>query len=212
MSAELDIEVRNDTRYVVDTAAVAALARGVLRAEGVTAAELGIGFIGELRMRSLNRAHLGADYVTDVLAFPLEEPDEALARSDPDVAPVVIEVGLNGGGSGEVDEDPEGEGPDDGAAGEQGSPHETADDEALEERALEAAPRLLGDVVVCLKRAERQADEAGLPLSLETAMLLVHGILHVLGYDHEADVGQMALRQAELLEPLDWAGLVAPPA
>lgn len=190
MSDELDIEVRNDTRYRVDEAAVAALARGVLRAEAVTAAELGIGFIGELRMRSLNRAHLGADYVTDVLAFPLEEPDEAAEPQDGDVEPIVFEVGLDGGGPGGEDEE----------------------DEALEEEALDEAPRLLGDVVVCLKRAERQAGETGLPLSLETALLLVHGILHVLGYDHETDTGRMALRQAEILESLDWGGLVAPPS
>jgi probable rRNA maturation factor len=190
MSDGLVIEVRNDTRYQVDGAAVAALARGVLRAEGVTAAELGIGFIGELRMRSLNRTHLGADYVTDVLAFPLEEPEEVLEGRDDDVEPIVVEVDLNGGGPGEEDE---------GA-------------EALEVGALAVAPRLLGDVVVCLKRAERQADDAGLPLSLETALLLVHGILHVLGHDHETDAGQMAFRQAEILESLEWGGLVAPPA
>jgi ssRNA-specific RNase YbeY (16S rRNA maturation enzyme) len=40
----------------------------------------------------------------------------------------------------------------------------------------------------------------------------VHGILHVLGYDHEVDAGQMAVHQAEILESLDWVGLVAPPA
>ena len=36
----------------------------------------------------------------------------------------------------------------------------------------------------------------GLPLALEVALLLVHGTLHVVGYDHDADAGQMALRQA----------------
>jgi probable rRNA maturation factor len=169
MSDPLQIEVRNDTRYRVDVAAVVALARGVLRAEGVTAAELGVGFIGELRMRSLNRVHLGADYVTDVLAFPLEEPDEATEAA---------------------------------AAG----PAATSGDG-------EPVPRLLGDVVVCLKRAERQAAAGGLPLSLETAVLLVHGILHVLGHDHETDAGEMALRQAEILEALAWDDLMAvPPA
>jgi probable rRNA maturation factor len=166
MSEPLAIEVRNDTRYRVDEAAVAALARDVLRAEAVTAAELGVGFIGELRMRSLNRVHLGDDRVTDVLAFPLEEPAEASKRHA---------ESRSTGGAG-------------------------------------AVPRLLGDVVVCLKRADRQAGSAGLPLSLETAVLLVHGILHVLGYDHEADAGRMALRQAELLESLVWDGLIAPPA
>ena len=57
-------------------------------------------------------------------------------------------------------------------------------------------PRLLGDVVVCARQALRQARAAGTPLAFEIAMLLVHGTLHVLGYDHEADAGEMALRQA----------------
>jgi len=73
----------------------------------------------------------------------------------------------------------------------------------------DGVPRLLGDVVVCLRQAERQASRATLPLALEVALLLVHGTLHVVGYDHDVDAGQMALRQAELLEVADWEGLVA---
>jgi probable rRNA maturation factor len=77
------------------------------------------------------------------------------------------------------------------------------------EREDDAPPRLLGDVVVCLLRAESQARRAKLPLALEVALLLVHGTLHVVGYDHDADAGQMALRQAQLLEAVAWEGLVA---
>jgi probable rRNA maturation factor len=69
-------------------------------------------------------------------------------------------------------------------------------------------PRLLGDVVVCARQALRQARAEALPPALELAVLLVHGTLHLLGYDHEVDAGQMALRQAELLELVDWEALV----
>jgi probable rRNA maturation factor len=69
-------------------------------------------------------------------------------------------------------------------------------------------PRLLGDVVVCARQALRQARADSLPPALELAVLLVHGTLHLLGYDHEIDAGQMALRQAELLELVDWEALV----
>ena len=69
-------------------------------------------------------------------------------------------------------------------------------------------PRLLGDVVVCARQALRQARADSLPPDLELAVLLVHGTLHLLGYDHETDAGQMALRQAELLELVDWEALV----
>ena len=69
-------------------------------------------------------------------------------------------------------------------------------------------PRLLGDVVICARQALRQARADALPPALELAVLIVHGTLHLLGYDHETDAGQMALRQAGLLELVDWEALV----
>ena len=71
-----------------------------------------------------------------------------------------------------------------------------------------AVPRLLGDVVVCPRRAAAQARAAGTPLPFEIAMLLVHGTLHVVGYDHELDAGEMALRQARYLDDSSWEHLV----
>ncbi len=71
-----------------------------------------------------------------------------------------------------------------------------------------AVPRLLGDVVVCPRRAASQARAAGTPLAFEIAMLLVHGTLHVLGHDHETDAGEMALRQARHLDDASWERLL----
>jgi probable rRNA maturation factor len=70
-------------------------------------------------------------------------------------------------------------------------------------------PRLLGDVVVCPTRAAAQARGAGIPLAREIATLLVHGTLHVLGYDHETDHGEMSARQDELLGASSWERLLA---
>ena len=72
-------------------------------------------------------------------------------------------------------------------------------------------PLLLGDIVICARRAVEQARGDDLPPSFEVAVLLAHGTLHLLGYDHETDAGQMALRQAEVLELVDWEGLVVAP-
>ena len=69
-------------------------------------------------------------------------------------------------------------------------------------------PLMLGDIVICARRALRQARADDLPPSLELAVLLAHGALHLLGYDHETDAGQMALRQAEVLELVHWEALV----
>lgn len=49
----------------------------------------------------------------------------------------------------------------------------------------------LGDVVISLERAERQAAEHDLSLDEEIAQLILHGLLHLCGYDHETDQGEM---------------------
>jgi probable rRNA maturation factor len=58
--------------------------------------------------------------------------------------------------------------------------------------------RQLGDVVVCFAQAERQAGEAGVETLAEVRILIVHGLLHLLGHDHESDEGEMLARQDEL--------------
>jgi len=49
----------------------------------------------------------------------------------------------------------------------------------------------LGDLVISVPQAARQAAEHGLPLRRELRELLLHGVLHCLGYDHETDDGEM---------------------
>lgn len=61
---------------------------------------------------------------------------------------------------------------------------------------------LLGDVVISIPTAERQAAERGHSLDHEIRELLVHGILHLLGYDHERspeEAERMFARQREVL-------------
>lgn len=62
-------------------------------------------------------------------------------------------------------------------------------------------PMLLGDVVVCPAVAERGADEHGVSLEEELSLLVVHGLLHLLGMDHEdeAEAERMERRERELL-------------
>jgi probable rRNA maturation factor len=63
-------------------------------------------------------------------------------------------------------------------------------------------PITLGDVVIAPEVAERQALELGHSVEHELDVLLVHGVLHVLGYDHETDedAAVMDARQAALLD------------
>ena len=109
-------------RAALPRALVRRVVRTVARAEPTRAplSQLSVTFLGPLRMRRLNREHLGHDTVTDVIAFTLPAP----------------------GGS------------------------------------------LIGDVYLCRAEAERQARAAGCSLREELIRLVVHGTLHVLGYDH----------------------------
>jgi probable rRNA maturation factor len=71
----------------------------------------------------------------------------------------------------------------------------------------EAGPRpatesYLGDVVVSADAAKRQAARAGIPLDREIAELVIHGILHLCGYDHEADNGEMNRLELKLRKEL----------
>ena len=59
------------------------------------------------------------------------------------------------------------------------------------------APRLLGDVVISVETARRQAEERGHELARELTVLLVHGIVHLAGYDHEED------DEAEVMEAIE---------
>ncbi|MGW8312748.1 MAG: rRNA maturation RNase YbeY [Desulfuromonadales bacterium] len=63
-------------------------------------------------------------------------------------------------------------------------------------------PDLLGDVVISAETAARDAGEARLPFESELYFLLLHGILHLLGYDHErgtqAEARQMQAREREI--------------
>jgi len=49
----------------------------------------------------------------------------------------------------------------------------------------------LGDVVISVEQAARQARENGLTLEQEIAQLILHGLIHLCGYDHSTDDGEM---------------------
>ena len=59
------------------------------------------------------------------------------------------------------------------------------------------AEDILGDVVISLETAARQARARGWELGEEVALLLVHGILHLLGYEDESEAGAEEMRMEE---------------
>ena len=60
----------------------------------------------------------------------------------------------------------------------------------------------LGDIVISAEQAERQASDNRLTLENEVKQLILHGLLHLCGYDHETDTGEMNRRELELRNEL----------
>jgi len=62
----------------------------------------------------------------------------------------------------------------------------------LKRAGVKSVPKELGDVVISTDTAQRQAIDADHSLEREVDELVIHGVLHLCGYDHEIDRGQMA--------------------
>lgn len=60
------------------------------------------------------------------------------------------------------------------------------------------AGQVAGDLAISVPTAMRQAQEQGHALSIEVKVLMLHGLLHLAGHDHETDTGQMARRERML--------------
>ncbi len=63
-----------------------------------------------------------------------------------------------------------------------------------------ASGRPLGDIVISVDQARRQAADEKHALAVEIRYLVVHGVLHALGYDHETDKGEMNALEVEVRE------------
>lgn len=76
----------------------------------------------------------------------------------------------------------------------------------------EVAPNALGDVIVSADTAKREAEEGGMALFDRVCFLLLHGILHLCGYDHErsgeAEARRMEQKESELFNILKKEGLL----
>jgi probable rRNA maturation factor len=134
MPVSIQVSVRSVT---VGRKRLLKLVQAVLNCIGESSADMSVSFVGDRRMRRLNRQYRHKDRSTDVLAFAFRE-----ARA----------------------------------------PHR-----------LNRSAAHLGDVVIALPTAQRQARAGHRSLEEEIVALLIHGVLHLCGYDHERG-GHEALR------------------
>ena len=131
------------------SAALAASPQAAL-AETAATIEIAVRLTSDAEVQTLNRQYRGQDKPTNVLSFPMVQPDliETLANTD----------------DGEV---------------------------------------LLGDIVLAHETCTREAAERGVSLEDHAAHLVVHGVLHLLGYDHMTDA------DAEAMEDIERAAMSA---
>jgi len=78
----------------------------------------------------------------------------------------------------------------------------------------ETGTTYLGDILISIPRATQQAQAAGHPVEAEVQLLVVHGVLHLLGYDHADDEekAQMWDEQAKVLDKLGLGRIKIPDA
>lgn len=184
---------------------------------------LGLQLVSDASIAALNQDWRGKGGPTDVLAFAAQDDD--LEGAFPMPLPTQLQGdGEAGGDDAFEDDDVEDERTDQGeASGDPGSGDEDeldgdADDEADEEAGEEAGEEdsgddgdqdwdpafdalELGDIVISLDTAARQAPEHGHSLEQELLFLASHGLLHLVGWDHpdDASLAAMLARQERLL-------------
>lgn len=159
---------------------VAAMA--ALQAEGLADQDVEVSVVitDDAEVQELNRTYRGVDRTTDVLSFAAEE--------EADFEEYDIAEAQDEGEQTEIfEEGDEGEGESDGEPRFVVPPEYTA-----------AHPtRYLGDIVISYPQAARQAAEFGNTPSREVQELVIHGIFHLLGYDHEETNEREVMRAKE---------------
>jgi probable rRNA maturation factor len=151
---EVELSIEEGLVATWDEPRITRLARSIVGNEFPGGGQFAISLhlVGDDTIRSLNAEHRGKDTHTDVLSFPLHDPNGMRFVLPPN------------------------------------------------------QPVSLGDVVVSFPTAAAQADEFGHSVDREIGYLVAHGVLHVLGYDHENEDDERRMRQQEedALRPLGF--------
>lgn len=135
--------IRSSIKKIPDKRYLEMVGRSALNVIKKRNAEVGLVFVGEKRMKYLNRKYRGRNNVTDVLSFGNDNGEEDIF-----ICPIKTRENL-------------------------------------------------GDILICMSRARQQAAEKGHSVKREVAILLIHGILHLAGYDHETDEDEIRMRGKE---------------
>jgi len=130
------LEFSNNTRkYYIDEEKLKVLVNKIARLSGVNKGTLSLSFVGEKKIRDINRKFRNIDKPTNVISFPFMEY----------------------------------------AGGE----------------------FILGDIIICLSVAEKQAQKEGNDFYQYVAFLIIHGFLHLLGFDHIREEDRIVMEKKE---------------
>jgi len=150
------------------------LGERILRRLGRPDDEIGLSFVGDRRIRYLNRNYRGQDRPTDVLSFSLlsEARNPGRLRSSRGRSNARTRRGK--------------------------------DSFPADSGTAVGPPLLLGDIVISVPTALRQARAMRHSLRREISGLMIHGLLHLLGFDHErsADARRMRRKERALFDAL----------
>jgi len=178
------------------------LVRAVLAGEEcVEPCEVSVSFVTVEQIHELNREYRGIDKPTDVLSFNIDDPDDFDFEYDDEDDDLAYD---------DDDQDALDEADEDGAEElDEFDPEAEDDDQDADEDAEDDSPEdcddpfdldgafMLGDVILCPQIVEEQAAGFGNTVADEMRLLLVHGCLHLMGYDHEVAA------EAEEMEALE---------
>lgn len=192
---DIAVDIGEPFQGVVTEEALAAAVRGALLAEGLGGQPIGVSIeiAGDDEVQRLNREYRGVDRTTDVLSFANEE------APDWDGRPGVI-YNLEDEAEAEDDEADWDEEYDDEADDGPGNPAGEGTKFVLPpelQGQQDHGQRYLGDIIISYPQAERQAGEFNNTPLRETQELVIHGVFHLLGYDHEDPNDRELMRAKE---------------
>lgn len=132
--------------------------------------ELSIALVDDSSIRTLNHNYRQKDKATDVLAFPMLDP--LLGKPPKARAPSKTGAAKSANTSSEPSV------------------------WSLDTSPFRELQGMLGDVIISVETARKQAQQNERPLLSEITMLLAHGLLHLLGFDHRTDAEERAMKIA----------------
>ncbi|MBL8809655.1 MAG: rRNA maturation RNase YbeY [Planctomycetaceae bacterium] len=192
MFVELDI-LNQQTKVDIDIDRLRQAAMAVLQAENVASAVLSITVVDNPAIHVINRDHLNHDYPTDVISFqleftsdadlPLEDDSEDEWFEDEDLESDLVEE-ADSGATTDADEEQE--------------DSEEPSTSGLGTSSRAEGCQIEGEVIVSAEYADQMAGEGGWTAMDELTLYVVHGILHICGYDDLTTDEKTIMRQREV--------------